>query len=203
MCAPWSIWICYLVLVKVFWGFDSPSPYLPPLHEVRAPKGNTSTSGYSCFEQLSLASVPTCWVRSGPVLSEAPHLCGEAAVKLVSVACRATAAHCPSGQTLPPFPVKARWLSVQLSLLEVVMTLPQLSLEDGSSMSKSQSLLDAAQHFTHSLIQTDPSVRLRTWLDSCLLFVLLTCVSFYSKWQDWRHQWLSKEQIANGKWVCG
>lgn len=41
-------------------GSDSPSPYLPPPHEVRAPKGNTSTSGYSHFEQFSLASVPTC-----------------------------------------------------------------------------------------------------------------------------------------------
>lgn len=40
-------------------GSDSPTPYLPSLREVRPPEGDTSTSGYSCFEQLSLASVPT------------------------------------------------------------------------------------------------------------------------------------------------
>lgn len=149
-------------------GSDAPSLYLSPPHEVRTPKGNTSTSGYSCFEQLSLPSVPNCWVRNGPILSELSHLCGGAAVKFVSVAYHATAAHCFPGQTLPLCPVKARWLSVQLSLLEVMMTLPQLSLENSSSMSKSRSLLDAAQHFTHSLVQTDPSVGLRIWLDPCV-----------------------------------
>ena len=68
-------------------------------------------------------------------------------------------------------------MSVQLSLLEAVMTLPQLSPEDGSLMSKSPGLLDAAPHFTHSLDRADPSVGLRTCLDSGVLTVIPECVS--------------------------
>lgn len=68
-------------------------------------------------------------------------------------------------------------MSVQLSLLEVVMTLPQLSPEDGSLMSKSPGLLDEAPHFTHSLDQAGPSVGLRTCLESGVLTVIPECVS--------------------------
>lgn len=103
---------------------------------------------------------------------------------------------------------------MQLSLLQMTTTLPQLSLEDGSSMSKSWSLLDAAQCFTCPRWLDKPQSGLEDWVglkapehhDSkclCWWFILLTCVFFFSKWKDRRHQWLPEEQIANGKQYTG